>query len=167
MGIEENNLKEVLSRALHTERQAYKRSALLTAIPVVVGLVFVSFFSYRVIVLKKESLNLSQQIQDKMGALENVTTQLKRKEGDLTDAKEKFDQIQEKIENGRTDEALKIATNAAKTIKRDLPVPPEAPGFIDDNDFKGPAQTKITIEVIPDRSLLESPTRPRTLYKYR
>lgn len=172
MSSEERKFEQVLDSLAEKEKRAQRRATLLTVLTLAVGLLLMAVLFYQIVRLRNTRTGLEHEIRDLETKKAVATEVLNKTKGELEiankqvdDASKKFEAIEKKIREGHTNEALQIASKGIE--KESISPPTAAPGFIDDRNFEGPAQTKITIEVIPDKDLLESPTRPRTLYTYR
>lgn len=160
MDLHEKDLQKFLSKAIQNERLAYRRSAYLTAIPVIVGLLILSFFTYRVVGLRKEAAALDKTIEEKTRQLNEVQVSLEIARDQSADnalKANKSEKVLEKIASG-TGNAQKQAAEALKSIIRTTPIPraspgpspaptqPEASGFIG-TTYHGRDKTEITVEV--------------------
>jgi hypothetical protein len=72
MNVDDREFQKLLVGAIDREKQAYRRATYLTAIPVLIGLILFSFFTYRAIRLRREASSLDQQIQLKTRQLETI-----------------------------------------------------------------------------------------------
>src|SRR5229473_3411592 len=70
------DLQELLAQAIRKERLAYRRATYLTAIPVIIGVLVFSFFTYRVLKLRQESARLDEEISDKTQQLDALRASL-------------------------------------------------------------------------------------------
>ena len=92
--IEDREFQKLLAGSIDREKRAYRRATYLTAIPVLVGLILFSFFTYRAYKLRQEALSLDAQIQDKTRQLETI----KRDEAEL---EEGLSRLQDELEQSR------------------------------------------------------------------
>lgn len=171
MSFEERKFEQALDSLAEKEKRAQRRATLLTVLTLALGLLLMAGLFYQIVRLRNTRTGLEHDVRDleakKAAAAEELNktkTDLENAKKDIEAASKKFQDIEGKIRAGRTAEALQIASTG---IKRDsVSQSTAAPGFINDRSFQGPAQTRITITVIPDSALLASPTRPNTLYTY-
>jgi cell division protein FtsB len=94
MNVDDREFQKLLAGAIDREKQAYRRATYLTAIPVLIGLIIFSFFTYRAIRLRREASSLDQQIQLKTRQLETI----RRDEAELG---EELSKVQDELEKSR------------------------------------------------------------------
>lgn len=171
MSSEETRFEQVLDALAAKEKRAQKRATLLTVLTLGVGLVLMAGLFYQIVRLRNTRAGLEHEVRDLevrktalSDDLDKTRTKVEEKEKDLEAASKKFGEIEEKIKAGRTGEALQLASTGIKRESSSQST--QAPGFVNSRNFKGPKGTQITIDIIPDRALLASPTRPKTLFTY-
>lgn len=152
-------MQEFLSKAIHKERVAYRRSIYLTAIPVVVGLSLFLFFTYRVVRLRQESAVLDKTIEEKTKQKKELEALLETARDQGADDALKVNRSQkalEQIASGtgnpekQAKEALRALVKPTPTMR---PTPGPSPvlttaptGFVGTR-YRGKDKTLITVEV--------------------
>src|SRR5438477_2007669 len=120
MNIKEHEFRELLSGAIKREKQAYRRATYLTAIPVLIGLILFSFFTYRAIKLRQESSLLDAQIQDKTRQLGDLANKLETSQSQLATTAAALADSQRRLEEShRTLEESRVGLEKIKTGKVD------------------------------------------------
>jgi len=172
MSSQETKFEQVLDALAEKEHRARKQATLLTVLTLAVGLVLMAALFYQIVSLRNTRSALEDDVRKlyhekgiAAGELEQTKFDVENKKKELAAAEEQRKEVVKNIKAKNYEKALQIAsTEIRKDSGSQSTV---APGFVDDRNFKGPAQTRIAIEVIPDKSLLESSTRPNTLFTYR
>ena len=132
MQLEEKNLRDLLSGEAAKEKRAYKRASLLTVIAAVVGLVWLAFSASNVYRLQRKSSDLSRQIGEQTTKLSELQSNINSAHNELGEtmhqlevANEALKGIKKHLETiaagtkdpkAQAKEALRIATNATKTV---------------------------------------------------
>jgi cell division protein FtsL len=164
----QKDLAELVSEAKSRERVARRRALLYTFLPIIIGAIFLTVSLVKVSRLEKTATDLNNQIASKKTELEALEGEKKEVEADRIAFRTTLEDIKIDPSNAqeKAREALKIVSDKVPTATPLVRQPTIAPGFVTNYHFKGPAQTSITIEVIPDRNLLSNPTRTNTLFTY-
>ena len=92
--LDDREIQKLLDGAIAREKRAYRRATYLTAIPVLVGLLLFSFFTFRANKLRREAAALDAQIQDKTRQLEIIRR-------DETELEEGLSRVQDELEQSR------------------------------------------------------------------
>jgi len=174
MAVQEKEFEDLLSEMAERRKRAYRKATLYTAIPVVVGLLWLTFSSYKVYRLNRQKLLVEQQIQAatdelnrKQKEITSATTALADKTQELRDAEKALNEIRKGVGNPK-----EMAKEALQTINKTtqaevIPTPQPRPtpgsriplsgaartGFIGTN-YIGPDKTIITIEVAAENTRL-------------
>ncbi|MEK6337024.1 MAG: hypothetical protein AABM67_19045, partial [Acidobacteriota bacterium] len=171
MSSEERKFEQVLDSLAEKEKRAQKRATLLTILTLTVGLVLMAGLFYQIVRLRNTRNGLEGEVRDletkKAAAseeLNKVKSELELANLRVDDAGKKFEEIEKKLRANRTREALQIASKGIKA--ESISQRAGAPGFVDYLIYRGPDKAVISVEVIPDIALLESPKRPKSLYTY-
>lgn len=163
----EKDLAELVSEGKSRERVARRKALLYTFLPIIIGAIFLTVSLVKVSRLEKTATDLNSQIASKKTELDALVTQKKQVEDELKVTTTTLVNIEKDPSNAqeKAREALKIVSDKvpSQSVVTQRAI---APGFVKKGDFKGPAQTSITIEVTPDQTLLNNPTRPKTLFTY-
>lgn len=76
MESQEDKLQDLLKAAAKREKRAYRRATVFTAIPVLVGLVWLSYSTYKIVKLNREIQTLDREIQTKKQILRKLDEKL-------------------------------------------------------------------------------------------
>jgi hypothetical protein len=171
MSSEERKFERVLDSLAEKEKRAQRRATLLTVLTLAVGLLLMAILSYQIVRLRNTRTGLEQDVRNLKAEqaaatkkLDETRTEVEGKKKELDAMKKEYDEVVENVRAGNIAKALQIASTGIR--RESVSQSTGAPGFVASNSFRGPSQTSITIEVIPDKALLESSTRPRTLFTY-
>lgn len=77
---EEDKLRNLLTAAAEKEKRAYRRATVFTAIPVLVGIVWLSYSGYKVVKLERQSRNVTNEIRVKTDELNHKSDEVKELE---------------------------------------------------------------------------------------
>jgi hypothetical protein len=77
---EEDKLRNLLTAAAEKEKRAYRRATVFTAIPVLVGIVWLSYSGYKVVKLERQSQNVTNEIRFKTDELNHKSDEIKELE---------------------------------------------------------------------------------------
>lgn len=77
---EEDKLRNLLTAAAEKEKRAYRRATVFTAIPVLVGIVWLSYSGYKVVKLERQSRNVTNEIRVKTDELNHKSDEIKELE---------------------------------------------------------------------------------------
>lgn len=168
-------LREFLDTETERQRRSYRRATFLIGAVVLLGVAWLAFSAFNVIKLERRATGLRtefRQLEQKSIELkQDIATksqELKTKGLELETKKQELDELDKMLTKGQTSEALRLISviNERRPTGPDVPRPPSAPGFVGNYTYKGPDKTTISVEVIPDRTLLASPQKPKSLYTY-
>ncbi|HYX30387.1 MAG TPA: hypothetical protein VE863_17735 [Pyrinomonadaceae bacterium] len=151
-------LRDLLTEAIEREQRAYRRSVLLTAVPVIAGLLVFSFFTYRVVKLRQESTTLDQRIGEKSKQLDQLQVSLDVARDEAAQSAlraAKGEQALQEVVRApdprkEAEQALRAIASPTPVVKppglTPLPTPSPAMGFIG-TTFHGQDGTTITVAV--------------------
>ncbi len=174
-GVQKPRLRDLLANEKERQKRSYRRATLFIVLVVLLGAGWLAFSVFNVVKLERRANGLRSefgQLQQKSSELQQgidtKSQELKTKELELETKKQELDEIETMLRTGRTNEALQLVSviNEQRPKASNTPRPASAPGFVGNYTYKGPDKTVISVEVIPDRTLLASPQRPRSLYTY-
>lgn len=157
------------------QRRSYRRATLFVVMVALIGGGWIALAAFSVFKLERRANGLkakAEELQQTSSKLEEkIASQredLERKEAELVEKKADLLEIETKLIQGKTQEALRLVSTSITERKPKGPDSQEtsAPGFVGSYDYRGPDKTVISVEVIPDGALLQSPRRPNSLYTY-
>jgi hypothetical protein len=171
MDHEERAFRDLISEEIRRQKQSYRRATVLVVLVVLIGGAWLAFSATKVIklehrgaTLKVEAGELQQKSTELQQQIEKQTAELEKKKRELENAEQALLDVQKKLKEGRPQEALKLVSDAIQ--KRGAQLGNETLGFVSELRYEGPDKTRISVEVIPDKSVPGSRQRPKSQFTY-